>query len=197
MRNYSLREMRREYAWKLRQIKTILLSFFAAAVIFFWILYIRKGEHTPADVWFFAGRPVAVGAFVMGLYMVLTGEGWLRRHTPFGQALSRLGDARQIEKQIDLEAAGVLPYDSVFLLRSFLILYLPYKPGKGPAIMAARPYAADRIDRVAFSRAGKEALAMTVFALGEQEQVLLHAGEEARAVLEWINTQGIKTTWNN
>ena len=197
MEDYSLREMRREYARETKRIKTLSLSFFAAVVIFLWIMYIKMGAHTAADVWFFVWLPVAVGLFVIGLFLALTGEGWLRRHTPYGRALSRLGDAGMIEKKIDEEARAAEEYDSVMLLPSFLILYLPYRPRRGPSILAARPYPADRIERAVFSRAGKDALTLTVYALGEKEQVLLHGGEEARAVLQWINTQEITSTWSN
>lgn len=197
MRDFSLRQMRREYARESKRIKTLLLSAFAAAVIFFWIVYIQKGEHTAADVWLFAWLPVAVCGLVAGLFLVLTGESWLLRRTPYGRALSRLGDAREIARRIDKEAEKAEPHDALLLLEHYLILFVPYRPRKGAAFLAARPYPADRIDRVVFSRSGRDAINLTVYALGEAEQVTLRDLEQMRAAVEWINTQEIASTWSN
>lgn len=198
MPDYSRRQMRREYAGEMRKIRTLLLSLFGAAVMFIWILYIRKQDHTPADAVFFACLPAALGLFVIGLYMVLTSDQWLLRHTPYGRALISLGNARERMREIDAEAMNAENFPDAVPLDHWLIVYLTPAESREPGRICARPIQREKIEKIVFSQGTGKCVWMTVY-LKDQEpaRVLLRDQEEIRAMMQWIRTQEMASAWSN
>lgn len=197
MPDYSRRQMRREYAADMRRIRTLLLSVFSAAVIFLWVMYIGKADRTPADVWLFACLPAAAALFVMGLYLVFTGDGWLLRHTPYGRALLRLGNARERMLSIDREALNAEDFPDAVPLESWLILYLAAAGSKGAPRLCAWPIPRDNIDSFSFSYGPDRGVWMTVYTKDQQPaRVLLREEAEIRAVMQWIKAQEMAAAWN-
>ena len=197
MPDFSRRQMRKEYAGEWKLIRVFLLSFLALAVILFWIMYIRKADHTPWDVWFFVCLPLAVGVFVLGLSMVLGSEKRLLRRTPYGKALTALGDARRVMAMIDEEAREAAFLSHAALMRHWLILLYP-APTKGdPRRVCARPLPVREIDSVVFSREKKGVEVSGREKSGRLTRVVLDGKEEVSAFLQWLRTQEIEAIWSN
>ncbi len=197
MRRYSLQQMRREYAGEWKLIRIFLLSFLALSVILCWILYIARKDHTLRDIWFFASLPLGVGLFVLGLSLVLGGENRLLRRTPYGKALSALGDARAAMAQIDAEAPGAAFLSHAALMRHWLILYSAAPTKWDPQRQCARPLPVKEIESVAFSR-NKTGVEISVRGRdGRVTRADLNGREEWDVFLQWLRTQEIEATWSN
>ena len=192
MKDFCRRQMLREYAESLRTIKVLLLSSFGAAVIFFWILYIRKGTHTAEDVWFFVCLPLAVCALLLGFYLVVTGDGWLLRHTMFGKALHDLGHTDQAVRQINEEALDAEMTSSALLLPSYVILFS--ESGKPRRVCAVLIRICD-VEKAVLSK-GKNGCCMRFFrgdvCLGE---ALFQQAEDWNAAVQWMQAREINAIW--
>lgn len=195
---YSRRLMQRECEGELRLIRTALLSLFIAAIAVIWIAYAGRKEPTPRDILLFAGLPVAAGGVLWGLYLTLTRDEWLIRHSRYGQALKALGDAPALIKQIDEEAKTGRHIPHGALLHSFLILYLIDTASRRPGKAYALPIPAKNIRRLALSRdAEKGVWIAPMDDIQAFCRVRVEEAEEWEEILRWCEAQEIETTWSH
>ena len=195
MRDFSMRQMRREYAGTLRTVRVLLLSSFGAVMTLCWVIYIGKGAHTPADVGTFSLIPLAAFLILIGLYLVLSSPGRMLRRTAYGRSLMALGDPRQLMRQIDEEARDAEPFASAVPLKSWLILFCLEHPPRGRSRVCARPVP---VKSIAAVRLWRESGGVWMSVWGkdaEAGRVFIVEQEEARAVMQWLNAQEIKGQW--
>lgn len=193
--DYSMRQLRREYAGTLRLLRVLLLSSFGAAVLLCWVVYIGKAAHTPADVRTFSLIPLAAFFVLLGLYLVLSGPGRMLRRTPYGRFLTALGDPRQLMRQIDEEARDAEDYPNVALLKSWLILYFLDRPQKGPGRVCAHPVPVESICAIELWHEKGGVWMRVLEKDGEAGRVFISGKEECRAVTQWLKAQEIKAQW--
>ena len=138
MKNFSLRQMRREY-------RVVLHSFTSMAVV--WLLLmavfgaIMAAQHVEEKMLLMmAGINIAVVLALLGAYLVFSDAKWLLKKTPYGQALYSLGDPRQVMAEIDRDAEALCEHHGSFiLLRNWLVLILPNVWNLEPYRMCAYP----------------------------------------------------------
>ena len=138
MKNFSLRQMRREY-------RAVLRSFTSMAVV--WLLLmavfgaIMAAQHVEVKtLLLMAGINIAVVMALLGAYLVFSDAKWLLKKTPYGQALYSLGDPYQIMAEIDRDADAFYEHHGSFiLLRNWLVLILPNGWNPEPYRMCAYP----------------------------------------------------------
>lgn len=195
MQRFSRRQMLREYAGEMKSLRVILLSFLSAGVIALWILYIQKEERLIKDVWLFAALPVALGLFILGLFLVLTGDGRLLRRTPYGKALSAWGDPAKLMAEIDRAAREGAFFPRFALLDGWLILFYPSPTRQDKGRICARPVPAREIVRVCLRRA-KSGVIMSVQGKEAFGEVLLSDPLERSAVAQWLRAQEMEAIWD-
>ena len=122
MKQFCVREMRREYVGVTR-------LYVASTVIFLLLFaFLGIGMHIRQAEMRFRLLLIGLNGFtalaVLGLHLVLTDEKRLIRKTPFGQALSALGDPEEIARRIDANAEKRYErFLSFALLHDWLIIY--------------------------------------------------------------------------
>ncbi len=138
MKQFCLRQMRREY-------RGVLRSCTGTAIVFLLCLgfmgAISAVNHVPLKaIWALIGIEAFVGLVSLGLYMIFSDEKWLLKKTPFGQALYSLGKPREVMRDIDRAAEAFYEHHGSFiLLRGWLVLLLPDGWRLEPYRMTAYP----------------------------------------------------------
>lgn len=124
MKDFSAWEMRREYRGAFRMLLGVFTVLMICCAIFGAIL-MKKG--TSQSILLIAcGVMAALALSFLGLYLVLSDPGKLLQKTTYGQALTRLGEARKIMEEIDRDALKRFERHGCFtLMNHWLILYLP------------------------------------------------------------------------
>ena len=138
MKDFSAREMRREY----RGVFRLLMSVFTALMLCCAVLgAILAAKGASENVLLIAtGLMVALALCVLGLYLIISDPKRLLQKTPYGQALARLGDPVKMMDEIDRDAEKRCePYGNFTLLNRWLILYLPDGWRFEPKRPCARP----------------------------------------------------------
>jgi len=122
MKDFSVRQMRSEYRGVLRLIVGAFVSVLLAASLMGALLAAR---HAESAVMLTSGALLLVLCLAaLGAYLILSDEKHLIRRTPFGQALTRLGDARSVMREIDQSAMQRCERRGAYaLLKDWLIIY--------------------------------------------------------------------------
>ncbi len=138
MKNFSLRQMKREYRGVLRSCTGTAVLWLLITAIFGAIMAVRHVEEK--ILLLMAGANMAVILLLLGMYLVFSDTKWLLKKTPFGQALYSLGDPEKIMAEIDRDAEALCEHHGSFiLLRNWLVLILPNGWKLEPYRMCAYP----------------------------------------------------------
>lgn len=139
MRDFSVRQMRREYGG-------VLKNCLACAVL--WLL---GGASTGAmavarhadekSLLLITGVCLVPPLLCLGLYLIFSDFKWLVKKTPFGQALKTLGDPKGVSEEIDQSALNqYVDCGGFILLKSFLIVKYVSGWRLDPRRVCARPF---------------------------------------------------------
>lgn len=138
MKNFSLRQMKREYRGVLRSCTGMAVVWLLLMAVFGAIM---AAQHVEAKkLTLLAGVNVAIALALLGAYLVFSDTKWLLKKTPYGQALYSLGDPEKIMAEIDRDAEALCEHHGSFiLLRNWLVLILPNGWNLEPYRMCAYP----------------------------------------------------------
>ena len=138
MKNFSLRQMKREYRGMLRSCTGMAVVWLLVMAVFGAIMAAQHEEAKKLTV--LAGVNVAIVLALLGAYLVFSDTKWLLKKTPYGQALYSLGDPEEIMAEIDRDAEALCEHHGSFiLLRNWLVLILPHGWSLEPYRMCAYP----------------------------------------------------------
>ncbi len=138
MKNFSLRQMKREYRGVLRSCTGMAVVWLLIMAVFGAIM---AAQHVEAKkMTLLAGVNIAIVLALLGAYLVFSDTKWLLKKTPYGQALYGLGDPEEIMAEIDRDAEALCEHHGSFiLLRNWLVLILPHGWNLEPYRMCAYP----------------------------------------------------------
>lgn len=138
MKNFSLRQMKREYRGLLRSCTGMAVVWLLIMAVFGAIM---AAQHVEAKkLTLLAGVNVAIMLALLGAYLIFSDTKWLLKKTPYGQALYSLGDPEEIMAEIDRDAEALCEHHGSFiLLRNWLVLILPNGWSLEPYRMCAYP----------------------------------------------------------
>lgn len=147
MKDFSVREMRREY----RGVFRLLLGVFTVLMLccaMLGAILTAKGA-AEKTLLIASGGMGALTLVFLGVYLILSDPKRLMKKTPYGQALIRLGDPEKLMARIDEDARKRYePHGSFTLLGRYLILYLPNGWYYEPKRLCACPLPRDGIGAV-------------------------------------------------
>lgn len=147
MKDFSAREMRREY----RGVFRLLLGIFTVLMLCCAMLgAVLTAKGASESILLIAsGIMIALTLGMLGLYLIISDPRRLLGKTPYGQALARLGDAKEMMEAIDRDAEKRCePHGRFTLLAQWLILYQPHGWYFEPKRQCALPIARQSIDAV-------------------------------------------------
>ena len=147
MKNFSLRQMKREYRGVLRSCTGMAVVWLLIMAVFGAIM---AAQHVDAKkLTLLAGVNVAIVLALLGAYLVFSDTKWLLKKTPYGQALYSLGDPEKIMAEIDRDAEALCEHHGSFiLLRNWLVLILPHGWNLEPYRMCAYPIRQREITKI-------------------------------------------------
>ena len=141
MKSICVQEMRREHKGAWGPLLFVGVAFLMLTSVFGALLIVRdKSGANSQGALLFIGLGLAAFIICLGLYLVQTDTKRLIRKTPFGQALSRLGNPEQILAEIDTSA---LTYHETLgpltLLDGWMLLHYPNGVWNDPMRWCAMP----------------------------------------------------------
>lgn len=138
MKNFSLRQMRREYRGLLRNCTGTAVIWLMSMAVFGAVMAVRDAETE--KLLMLAGADGAILLALLGAYLILSDVKWLLKKTPYGQTLYTLGNPEEIMAEIDRDAEAFFEHHGSFiLLRNWLVLILPNGWNLEPYRMCAYP----------------------------------------------------------
>ena len=124
MKDFCVKQMRREYRGVLRICIGLPLYLFVVFAVFE-VIFVAKQVDTKA-ILTLIGAEVFIALLFLGAYFVLSDVNWLLKKTPFGQSLYYLGNPEEVMADIDQAAEAFCEHHGSFiLLRDWMILLLP------------------------------------------------------------------------
>ena len=183
MPDFSRREMRREYGRVLSLFRSAALVVMAFTIVLCWVMYITKAGSMMLTVLV----PLAMALLFVGASMVIYSDSWLICHTPYGQALTALGNAAALMTEIDSQARDADPGSvHALALETWLILFVD----RGKNRAAAAPIPVSSIHHIEFvPDAQQKGWWMNVATEKQSYRTLLWDQEEMRSLADWSCTQ--------
>ena len=190
MKDFAIRQMRKEYRGVLRfligsAVVILLMASFIGA-----LLYTEKGAEMQRK-WTLSGLLLIMALLCFACYLIVSDTGWLLRHTPFGRSIQMLGEPEAVLKDIDRSAQAMYDPHGVFtLLKDWLILQYPCRWRWEPCRSCALPVNRSGIEsiRVLPERNPRDPqeIQIEIICNGESHVICVYQQQSVTALRNWM-----------
>ena len=188
MKDFSLKEMQREYRGVLRVTAWAFSAVLITASLAGAILISRGADRQVILTAAMLLGIVCLGA--AGWFLVLTDRRRLMQKTPFGQAAARMGDTEEILRQIDASAEALFDDRGAFILTEdwLLIRYLsPCRLDPQRVCMAMAKRSSLRAVLTQPEKTGEERILVTVLTVdGGSREFFCYNRQDLDALAAWM-----------
>lgn len=193
MKQFCLRQMRREYRGMLRTCVGTAIVFMLCFALLGAISAVKHVEMK--FVLILIGIDLFIALISLGAYLILSDPKWLLKKTPFGRALYTLGDPAAVMADIDRAAEDFYEHHGSFiLLRGWLILLLPDGWQMEPYRMSGYPIQRGEIQEIRLlpdtSPADPEERHVRLTCSAGTEDFYLYQQQDLDALRVWMEEGG-------